>query len=93
MATRDPFLGAFGRAVRARRSNGDWSQEELAHRAGMHRNYVGGVERGERNLGLLNASALAHALGIELSALMAEAEGLLAAGRGAASSERDSDSH
>ena len=74
MATRDPLCSAFGHAVRARRLSLGWSQEELAHRANVHRNYVGGVERGERNLGLLNASALAQALSVELSILIAEAE-------------------
>jgi len=78
MATHDPLRSAFGQAVRARRRGLGWSQEELAEHAGVHRNYVGGVERGERNLGLLNAFALAQALGVELSALIADAEGRIA---------------
>jgi transcriptional regulator with XRE-family HTH domain len=78
MEPRDPLCRAFGGAVRARRLQMGWSQEELADRTGLHRNYVGGVERGERNLGLLNASALARALGVELSALIREAEAQLA---------------
>ncbi|MCO8030795.1 helix-turn-helix transcriptional regulator [Brevundimonas diminuta] len=39
------------------------SQEELAHRAGLHRNYIGGIERGERNVGVKAVFALARGLG------------------------------
>ena len=71
---RSDVLTAFGAAVRAHRRDRGWSQEEFADRVGLHRTYMGDVERGERNLGLVNVRRIADALGMPLSALMAEAE-------------------
>lgn len=54
----------FGSAIRALREERGYSQEELAERAGLHRNYVGGIERGERNVGLENIVKLAKAMSV-----------------------------
>lgn len=60
----------FGNNVRARRESLGWSQEELAARSGLHRTYVGSVERGERNISLANIARLARALGCTPSQLL-----------------------
>lgn len=66
----------FGLAVRARRTRLGISQEALADLAGLHRTYIGSIERGERNVTLKNISALARALGTTGSALLGDAERL-----------------
>ena len=60
----------FGAAVRARREKLGFSQEQLAELAGMHRTYVGSIERGERNVSLENIVKLCKALRIKPSSLM-----------------------
>jgi|688.fasta_scaffold479951_1 transcriptional regulator with XRE-family HTH domain len=65
-------LERFGARLRAERERLGVSQEELADRAGLHRTYVGGVERGERNLGLLNVLRLARALNIAPATLLTD---------------------
>lgn len=64
MPTPDPRL-TFGKQVRKLRLAKGLSQEELAELAELHRNYIGGIERGERNLGLLNIVQLARALSVK----------------------------
>jgi transcriptional regulator with XRE-family HTH domain len=69
----DPRL-AFGRAVRRLRETRGFSQEKLAELAGIHRTYIGDVERGTRNVALVNMTRIAKALGTSLSHLIAEME-------------------
>ena len=65
---------AFGQRVHAARTAVGLSQEALAAKAGLHRTYIGSVERGERNISLDNIHALARALGVEPSDLLREDE-------------------
>lgn len=64
MRSSDPRV-LFGRRVRELRTERGLSQERLAELANLHRNYIGGVELGERNIGLLNIVELAHALKVK----------------------------
>ena len=65
----DPRI-IFGKRVRALRLERRLSQEKLAELADLHRNYVGGVERGERNVSLVNIVKLAHGLSVRPNKLI-----------------------
>lgn len=60
----------FAANLRAARNAKGWSQELLADRSGLHRTYVGSVERGERNVSIDNMERLASALEVELQMLL-----------------------
>lgn len=66
----DADLQRLGRRIRELRTRAGLSQEELADRAGLHRTYIGGIERGERNVGVLNLLQLARALKVPPSDLL-----------------------
>ncbi len=59
----------FGKALRQRRQRLRVSQEEFADMCGLDRTYIGGIERGERNVALVNVEKIAKALKISLSEL------------------------
>ena len=65
----DPRLRFGLKLIEIRKTRG-WSQERLALESGLARSYLGGVERGQRNIALLNIFKLAEALGVEPSALL-----------------------
>ncbi|MGD2110890.1 MAG: helix-turn-helix transcriptional regulator [Phycisphaerae bacterium] len=60
------MLVRLGANLRAAREAKGWSQEELAHHCGVHRTYVGSVERGEYNVTILTLRRIAKTLGITL---------------------------
>ena len=61
----------LGETIRRLREERGWTQDELAHRSGLHRTYIGGIERGERNVSLLNITEIAKALVVPPSQLLA----------------------
>lgn len=67
MAAKDPLLKQMGEYLRSVRENVGWSQEDLAYECGLHRTYVGSVERGEYNITILNLRKITNALGISLT--------------------------
>ncbi len=64
------LLEKFGSAIRVRREELGISQELLAEFAGLHRTYIGSIERGERNVSLRNIIKICSALKIKPSDLM-----------------------
>lgn len=60
----------FARNIKAFRTKLNLSQEELADLAGLHRTYVGSVERGERNISIDNIERLASALNTDITELL-----------------------
>ena len=65
-----PALQALGASVRARRLKLGLSQDAFAAKIGLHRTYISGIERGERNVSLLNLCVLADAFSVSVSELL-----------------------
>ncbi|MCL4366706.1 helix-turn-helix domain-containing protein [Patescibacteria group bacterium] len=61
---------AFGQNLRKLRQEKEWTQEELADKAGMHFTYIGQIERGVRNPSLINLYKLAKALNVSAGKLL-----------------------
>jgi len=72
--TADSIQVRLAKAVRRRREALGISQEAFADKIGLHRTYVGSVERGERNVSLINLERIATGLGVALSGLIADTE-------------------
>lgn len=68
------LLRRLGLVIRVLRSQKGWSQEHLALECGLERTYMGDIERGERNVAIVNLKRVADALGITLSQLFATVE-------------------
>ncbi|MFY8186693.1 MAG: helix-turn-helix domain-containing protein [Flavobacterium sp.] len=64
------FLEQIGNRIREFRLDADLSQEKLSFACDLDRTYIGSVERGERNISVINLRKIAQALNIEVSALL-----------------------
>ncbi len=68
------LLERLGKRVHSLRTAKGWSQEEFAHVCGLHRTYVGQIERAEKNISFENLTKLSTALGITLAELLSGLE-------------------
>ena len=67
MKSKSLLLVQFGNRVRYLRKRKGMSQEELSFQAGLHRTYIGMIERAEKNITLINIEKIAKALEISLT--------------------------
>ena len=70
MELKEKILITFGERVRKYRKEKGLSQEQLAFKAGLHRTYIGMIERAEKNITLLNIEKIANSLNVEISQLL-----------------------
>ena len=64
----------FGKIIKELRIERGLSQEELGHKAGLHRTYIGMIERAEKNITIENINKLSKALGVPLSSIFLRVE-------------------
>ena len=70
MDSKQNILIKFGERVREIRKEKGLSQEELAHKADLHRTYIGMIERAEKNITLINIEKIANALEVNIKELI-----------------------
>jgi transcriptional regulator with XRE-family HTH domain len=68
------FLRELGARIRQRREQQNLTQAQLGERCGLHRTFIGSVERGERNVSVLNLRTIASALRVPLGELLSDEE-------------------
>lgn len=66
---KEQILIEFGKRLRELRLSQNLTQEDLAEKSGLHKNYIGMIERGERNPSLVNLKIISKSLNLELSTL------------------------
>ncbi|CAM3023444.1 TPA: helix-turn-helix transcriptional regulator [Legionella pneumophila] len=71
---KDPWLLKLGNKIREVRKEHGFSQEAIASEAGIDRSYMGGIERGERNIAAVNLIKIARALNVEVGELFPSIE-------------------
>ena len=69
MKRNSEILIQFGKSLRKLRVMKGFSQQELGHRAGLHRTYIGMIERAEKNITLINIQKISDALEININEL------------------------
>ncbi len=64
------ILKRFGNNVKRLRKSQGWSQEDLADKSGLHRTYIGSIEKGGRNVSLINIERMAKSLHVDIETLI-----------------------
>jgi transcriptional regulator with XRE-family HTH domain len=67
--TDESYLVELGNRVRSARKSLGWTQEDLADASGLDRSYIGGIERGERNISFLSLCLIARSLRIDIASI------------------------